>query len=929
MRRPWSPLNKLLPIAIVLSLLLSIISITPALAIGTYTVTTSVVDGHGSVAPLSQIVNQGDNVSVTITPDLGYDVGTITDNGNLQSITNPYIISNINADHTIVVTFAKKWWADEWSRRSLVTVTELTGDNLTNQEVQISVIYDSNMQSDFDDIRFVTMDNTNLLSYWRYKVAPYLSAEFWVKVPYIPASGVTNFYIYFGNTSVSTTSDITSTFIFGDDFENAAWTSTHIFPNSVGDNTSTQYQGRELQGNNWVYAQSGNNTDKGNNAPNLDEPIAEIYEGGSLKVFPENYIVEIDVNPTVKSVAPQTNCSNSAYITGKYLTVADKYEQVLDFTNDQISINKVVGDNWTRIVSPIQISTTYIGTWYTLSAMILRKDLYTNILEVGINGLNPNTYVEDGDLSYTGLAFLTYSNNSTFGAIYDNLRVRHYAWKEPSASIGSPASLLTVSTGSFVVSGNSVTLTGSLTESGITVPAEVSFEYRLAASLTWLSTTSQLLSGTGNFTATAVSLTYGSMYYYRAKVDRGANGVLYGDQISFTTGAAPIQPPSGGGGGGGGAPAPPGYTNISPYTNSEGVFNLAATIKSEDGKAWLTIAKGTLAKTASGVALKQIGLLKVTNPPAAPTDWQTIGAVYDVLPEGATFDPSITLSFSYDPSSLPLGLTESSLTLMYWNPSSNEWTLVDSSSLDAAADTISAPLIHLSRYAILVRTKTAVFSVTDLGINPVEVDPGNLVNITMTVTNSGDLEASYTAKLSVNSKIVESKDVVISGNTSTSVTFAVTGSTPGEHTVRVGGLSGSFTVRKPPAPASFATSDLVVSPSIVDPGNMVTINAMVANIGDTPGVSLITLYINGLAVESKDVEVAGGVSERVTFNVSRDVPGTYTVGIDELSGSFKVSTPETGNKLSNRSWIIWVAIGIGLILVVVILLLVMKRRGRV
>ncbi|HOP46104.1 MAG TPA: YncE family protein [Desulfobacteraceae bacterium] len=74
-------------------------------ALNTYTISTSVSGGHGSIQG-TQVVNHGSSTSVTITPDNGYHIASITDNSTPQAVANPYVINNITANHNVVVTFA-------------------------------------------------------------------------------------------------------------------------------------------------------------------------------------------------------------------------------------------------------------------------------------------------------------------------------------------------------------------------------------------------------------------------------------------------------------------------------------------------------------------------------------------------------------------------------------------------------------------------------------------------------------------------------------------------------------------------------------------------------------------------------------------------------------------------------------------------------
>jgi len=111
------------------------------------------------------------------------------------------------------------WWNSTWTYRREINITELSGNTLTDFQVLINVTYDSNMQPDFDDIRFTyynsTDDTETEIPYWRYKYEDGGYAEFYVKVPYIPANGVATLYMYYGNSEVSTTSNYNDTSEYG------------------------------------------------------------------------------------------------------------------------------------------------------------------------------------------------------------------------------------------------------------------------------------------------------------------------------------------------------------------------------------------------------------------------------------------------------------------------------------------------------------------------------------------------------------------------------------------------------------------------------------------------------------------------------------------------------------------------------------------
>jgi hypothetical protein len=70
-----------------------------------YTVTAAVEGGGGSVSPATQLVAHGGTATIDITPEDGYRIGGITDNGAPAQVADPYVITDVRQDHDVVVTF--------------------------------------------------------------------------------------------------------------------------------------------------------------------------------------------------------------------------------------------------------------------------------------------------------------------------------------------------------------------------------------------------------------------------------------------------------------------------------------------------------------------------------------------------------------------------------------------------------------------------------------------------------------------------------------------------------------------------------------------------------------------------------------------------------------------------------------------------------
>jgi len=107
--------------------------------------------------------------------------------------------------------------------------------------------------------------------------------------------------------------------------------------------------------------------------------------------------------------------------------------------------------------------------------------------------------------------------------------------------------------------------------------------------------------------------------------------------------------------------------------------------------------------------------------------------------------------------------------------------------------------------------------------------------------------------------------------------------------------SHSSSTTGPSAPQGLVSLPNVVvqsaslSASKVTLGLPVTVSARVENRGTVNGTTNIKLYVNGHEETSKGVTVGSGSNTPVTFTISRNEPGAYTVYVGEVSaGSFTV-----------------------------------------
>ena len=121
--------------------------------------------------------------------------------------------------------------------------------------------------------------------------------------------------------------------------------------------------------------------------------------------------------------------------------------------------------------------------------------------------------------------------------------------------------------------------------------------------------------------------------------------------------------------------------------------------------------------------------------------------------------------------------------------------------------------------------------------------------------------------------------------------------------------------------AVFEVSDIVVEPSIVLGSETVSISLEVSNTGSESGCYNLTLRIDGEIVDEFEVAFDPDMSERVEFTVDDPEPGSYSVEVNGLTGSFEVREPPTDN--SDPPYL-YLAIGVGILLIS--LGLYLKRR---
>jgi S-layer protein (TIGR01567 family) len=97
---------------------------------------------------------------------------------------------------------------------------------------------------------------------------------------------------------------------------------------------------------------------------------------------------------------------------------------------------------------------------------------------------------------------------------------------------------------------------------------------------------------------------------------------------------------------------------------------------------------------------------------------------------------------------------------------------------------------------VKVKDFEAIFKVSNLAVDPIEVSAGKNTTISANVENTGNAVGKYNATLSVNGNITDSKEISLDVGNNTTITFEHGEEVPGNYTVELGGQTATYTVKE-------------------------------------------------------------------------------------------------------------------------------------
>ena len=399
-----------------------------------------------------------------------------------------------------------------------------------------------------------------------------------------------------------------------------------------------------------------------------------------------------------------------------------------------------------------------------------------------------------------------------------------------------------------------------------------------------------------------LTLTYNGSFVYTP--DAGYTGPdsfsyrVNDGQANSNTVVVTINVASGGGGGGGGGGGSGGggsdvvVTSVFNYVNLSGKFNIDVTAPSPDNKVRIDIPKDTVGTSILGFRLTNIGIEKIwTNVPPPPDDAVILGSVYDITPEGANFEPAISLIMSYTDDQIPDGLAEKNLIVGTFDRITGEWQTIPSST-NPVDNTVTANLEHFSTYALLAFTRPATFEITDISTFPDIITCGSNVDIQATVVNTGDLTGDYEVCLMLDDEVFGTELITLDGGDFGTVIFSTIPDVVGIHNINIGAVEKTFIAKVYEAPAEFITSNITITPSEIYLGERVEISTLITNIGDLSGVYEAILKMDDEFIDSKYIDIIEGDSEIIIFTITPETEGEHVISIGERIVFFTVKSTD-------------------------------------
>ena len=245
-------------------------------------------------------------------------------------------------------------------------------------------------------------------------------------------------------------------------------------------------------------------------------------------------------------------------------------------------------------------------------------------------------------------------------------------------------------------------------------------------------------------------------------------------------------------------------------TTKGGILCANCLAKDTSGKNTLELDKDTKVMLAGNTvpSLLRVQVSSITLPTPGNTvivgpvyEFDAYASPYETTPSPITISPSARLILSYDLNNLP----EKTKEVFIANYDTTQGWLALAPVPGAVAEIGKAHglINHFSLFAVLAKVEEpapAKFEVSNLTVNPFQIQLNQEVSINIDVANIGGKSGDYSLELKVDGTVKSTTQVNVAAGTSQTVNFTITGDTAGKHQVEIANLISKFEVVKAAEP---------------------------------------------------------------------------------------------------------------------------------
>lgn len=190
--------------------------------------------------------------------------------------------------------------------------------------------------------------------------------------------------------------------------------------------------------------------------------------------------------------------------------------------------------------------------------------------------------------------------------------------------------------------------------------------------------------------------------------------------------------------------------------------------------------------------------------------------------------------------------------------------------------------------AVMMASHT--IEVTETNLSQGEIYAGEDVQVSAVIENTGNESTSGIVVLYSNGENTKQTRVSLKPGETRTVKFTHTFNEPGSYEIKIEDVTvGTLQVK-----ANIEVGQTQVSESEIRAGDSVEVQAKIQNSGNKSETRTVALAVDGEVVAEKDVSLAPGETQSVTFSHSFEETGEYTVSIDgQEVGSVNVEAKTT------------------------------------